>query len=346
MNKTITLVVLLLALAIENTTAAAATIPTLIESFPAPGSASQLAYSQSYGLLFLRNSGSAIRVVDTVTRNEIDIRLANQQFKDMDLALTGQYLFAADWGKVTIGYGGLVNPHYVHRYNLALRQWEMKRSYVDTYKLEAVDPNRVILLESDQWVAVNLQNWGSGPDLAHLASASADYYGDIEYDPVTGRVYHGNSGSSSAEINVVRLVGNSFTYGVGSGTYGTAQTGGGTSVLSLDGKTFYYGALQVEALDVTHNIRKFPQRIYSATKELAFGPSAIYDALSGANLGSFGYSTTVYGLSQTGSELWTYADGSLYHYGLVPEPSSLFLVIALSFPAFCLRRSTGRYGRR
>jgi hypothetical protein len=301
--------------------ASTTTLPVLVESFPAPGAASQLRFSDQYGLLFLRNSGSAIRVVDTTTHSEIDLHLANQQFTDMDLTPDGQYLYAADWGRVATGYGTLTNPHYVHRYNLATRQWESKQSTVDTYKLEAVDANRIILLESDQWVDVNLVQWGAASTMTPLAHASADYYGDIEYDPITGRVYHGNSGSSSREINVLRLVGNTFTGGVGTGTYGTAQNGGGTSTLSTDGSRFYYGALQVEALDVTNNIRTFPQQIYAATPDLAFGSSAVYDAKTGATVGSFGFTSTAYALDQSGNNLWAYANNTLYHYS-VPEPAS------------------------
>jgi hypothetical protein len=322
--------------------AQSATIPPLLESFPAPGAASQLSYSKQYGLLFLRNSGSAVRVIDTSTHAQIDLHLANQQFTDMDLTPDGKYLYVADWGHVVTGYGNQVNPHYVHRYNLAARQWETKQSPVDTYKLEAVDDDRILLLESDQWVSVNLESWGTGSSLSTLNSAGADYDGDIEYDPVTGRVYHGNSGSSSHEINVLRLVGNSFSSGVGSGIYGTAQSGGGTSVLSPDGSRFYYGPLQVEALDVTHDIRTFAQPIYAATNSLAFGSSAIYDAQTGTSLGSFGYSTTVYGLDTDGSDLWTYANGTLYHYGQVPEPASLMIALPCAMVFLSLRMKKPR----
>ncbi len=338
MNKIIWLLVLSLVFACNISVVSALSLPTLVDSFPAPVAAAQLSYSKQYGLLFLRNSGSEIQVVDATTHNQIDLHVANQQFTDMDLDPTGQYLYAADWGGVSTGYGTLINPHYVHRYNLASRQWETKRSFVDTYKIEAIDPDRVALLESDQWVDINLERWGNGSTMTHLASGFGDYYGDIEYDAATGRIYHGNSGSSSREINVLQLVGDTLTYAMGTGTYGTAQTGGGTSVLSLNGSTFYYGALQVDALDVTHNLRTFPQLIYAATDSLAFGTSATYNAQTGATLGSFGYYTTVYGLNPSGSDLWSYANGTLYHYALVPEPTSCLLFASLFLPLTCSRR--------
>lgn len=297
--------------------------PTLVATYPAPGAASEMVYSSDYGLLFMRNSGAAIRVFDTVTHSQVDVRLANATFTDIDLSPDGKYLYAADHGATAIGYGGvLTTPHYLHRYNLATRAWEVEQSTVDTYKIEAVDANRVLVLESDQWVDVNLVQWTGGAAATKTAGISVDYYGDIEYDPATGRIYHGNSGLSSQQITVRRLVGDTLSSSVGTGIYGSAQGYGGTAVLSLDGERFYYGRLQVEALDVTNNIRVFPQPIYAATADLAFGSSSVYDTVTGADLGGFGYSTTVYALNAQGNALWTYSNNVLYQYSVVPEPAA------------------------
>ena len=78
--------------------------------------------------------------------------------------------------------------------------------------------------------------------MTQLASIGTYYEGNIQYDPKTGRIYHGNSNDSSAEIDVMTVSGNSLTYTQGTGVYGTAQNGGGTSVLSTDGAKFYFGA--------------------------------------------------------------------------------------------------------
>ena len=43
-----------------------------VQTFPSPGNAVQMEYSSEFGLLFLRNSGSAIRVLDTNTENQIE----------------------------------------------------------------------------------------------------------------------------------------------------------------------------------------------------------------------------------------------------------------------------------
>ena len=75
-----------------------------------------------------------------------------------------------------------------------------------------------------------------GDSMTELSRIAADYYGDMEYDPATGRIYHGNSGLSSCEINVRRVEGNTLITAGGTSSYGTAQNGGGTCVLSAGGK--------------------------------------------------------------------------------------------------------------
>ena len=298
-------------------------MPKLIESFPSPGAASQLVYSPNYHRLFLRNSGSAIRVVDTLTRNQVDLHLATEQFSDIDLTPSGNYLYAADFGGEIIGYDEPARPHWVHRLDLATGTWNVKKAPKIGWKVEAVNDDQFVLQENDQWIDVTLNRWGA-PAAAITETARRvwwAYVGDIEYDPATGRVIHGNSGSSSSEIAVLRVVGDTFTTGEATGTYGSAQSGGGTSVLSSDRENFFFGRLQVEALDVRNNRRSFPEMIYAATGVYAFGASNVYDLKAGTSLGSLGLSAPVYALSPDGGELWAYSNNTLYHYAL-PEPGS------------------------
>lgn len=295
-------------LLLAGTCAHAAALPgDLISTeatFAAPGAASQLVASDRYNLLFLRNSGSAIRIVDTTTMQEIDVHLSNQSFRDIDLSPSGRYLYAADWGRVRIGYGTLINPHYVHRYDLQTRTWEQREVTVDVGRIEAIDDDRYVTLESDQWVDVHLQRWEADGSVSYLDSNGADYYGDIEYDPKYNRIYHGNSGSSSREIDVIRLNNDDLIAAGGTGTYGSAQSGGGTSVLSTDGEHFYYGNLQVEALDVTNNINTFPERIYAATGDIAVGQNSFFNPDDASKIDDFGYSSQVSVISSDEKFLW------------------------------------------
>lgn len=324
--------------------AAAAVMPALQESFASPGAASQLVYSDKYNLLFLRNSGSAVRVIDTTTRSQVDLRLATELFTDIDLTPSGDYLYAADFGGEVTGYGTPVRPSHVHRFNLATRTWESRQAPLIGYRLEAVDDSRFVLQESDQWVGVTLNTWGAASGIAEVARRDWWVYsGDIEFDPTTGRLIHGDSGTSGPEIDVLRISGDTFVNGEGSGLYGTADSGGGSSVLSTDFQNFYYGRLQVEALDVRNNRRMFPEIIRAGTSDLALGQAGVYDAATGANLGSFNLTAPVFGVSADGNHIWAYSANNLYHYA-VPEPGAGMMLLAAG-AAVLMRRTRGGAGR-
>ena len=122
----------------------------------------------------------------------------------------------------------------------------------------------------------------------------------------TGRLLHGNSGSSSQEIQAFRLVDDEFVRQEGSGVYGSASGHGGSVVLASDGSAFYYGRLQVDSLDVAHNTRVFPEVIYAANGLFAFGSGNYYDARTGIRLGSLPFSATVYAMNSNGNDFWAY----------------------------------------
>src|SRR5262249_32920226 len=137
-------------------------------------------------------------------------------------------LYVADYGGTKIGYGQPLEPSYVHRYDLVARKWEQRKAPKIAYRIEAVDGWRFLVLEQDQHVNVALNRWDQG--LAHITELSrigCNYRGDIEFDPNTGRIYHGNSDISSQEISVRRVDGDTVKLGEGTGTYGTAKGHGG-----------------------------------------------------------------------------------------------------------------------
>ncbi len=259
-------------------------------------------FSPQHNLLFLRTLGGAVHVIDVATQISIDLRLANYQFNDFDLTPDERYLFVADYGGST-GNGQPLNPSWVHRFDLVSRTWELREIPQVAFRIEAVSDSRYLLVE-DRNDDLILNSWGSTSE--ELDRINVWYNGDFEYDHRTGRIYHGNSGSSSHEIIVRRLVGDELRQAVGTGTYGSAQDGGGTAVLSSDGQQFYYGPLQVEALDVTNNLNFFAEKIYAATGDFAFGEFAFYSSHDGAMLGSLGFSTQVYAVSDDGEHVWAF----------------------------------------
>jgi hypothetical protein len=317
-----------------------------IDSFAAPGNAVQMEYSPQYELLFLRNTGSAIHVVDPTTKAAIDLHLATEKFTDLDLTPDGRYLYAADYGGTQIGYGNPSRPSYAQRYDLQTHTWESRKAPWVVYHIEAVSESRYLVQEIDQHVDMMLNSWGATSQ--ELARIRADYYGDFEYDHRLGRIYHGSSGSSSSEIHARRLVGDTLLDGGNSGVYGTADGHGGTSVLSTDGLRFYYGRLQVEALDITNNLRVFPETIYAATSQFAFGKNGYYDAHTGALAGNLGFATSVYALSDDGQDVWAFNPATdMLHHFVVPEPTSISLACSALTMLLCVfARGTRRCATR
>lgn len=99
----------------------------------------------------------------------------------------------------------------------------------------------------------------------------------------------------------------------------------------------------MDALDVTHNNRVFPEDIYAASANLAFGYGDYYDAHSGALVGSLPYSTTVETVSANGTDFWMMnpSTNELDHYVIgLPEPSTVVLlgIGTISLLAYAWRR--------
>lgn len=258
-----------------------------------PNDHAQLVFSPKHKLLFAR-SGAAVTVYDATTGKTLATQKPTHTFFDMSLSPDQSALFVADYGGENTGYGTPLKPHRVHRFDLAARTWEDRTAPKIAARIEAVDSLRVLLLEQDQWVAVSLNAWETdGVGLRELSRTGSDYNGDIEYDPRTGRIYHGNRGISSPRISVRALDGNKLKALGDTGSYGSASTGGGggTVVLSQDGSRLYYGALQVNAAEVGKNLQKFPELVYAASRDIAFGPKAYYRATTGSKLGEWPFKT-------------------------------------------------------
>ncbi len=301
-----------------------------IDSIGAPGSASQMLYSSTHEKLVLRNGGSAIVLLD-LADGSAQTFFSHTLFTDMSLSPSGRYVFVADYGHENIGYGTPQTPSYVGRLDLATGAWQTKSAgQAVAYRVEAVDDEHFILTSIDQWISFTYDRWGNGAAITVLSPTSSFsagywagvYYGDIEYDRRSGRLLHGGSGSSSQEISAFRVSGNTFVHQEDSGTYGSANGQGGTSVLAVDGSALYYGALQVDPLDVRQNRRIYPELIYAANGRAALGNGKYYDAANGDLRGSLGFVTTVYALNQSGNDFWAFDSTSdtLRHFFASDEP--------------------------
>jgi len=285
-----------------------------ISAFTAPGSVSQIEYSAEYGVLALRNNGTALHLIDAATRLPLETRMATWTFTDIDLSPDGRYLFAADYGGESYGSAPPGKPHYVHRLDLATRSWEVKTAPDVAYRLEAISGQQVLLQEGDQWIDVTLNDFGPGATspMVELSRVRAGYAGDLEYDHRNGFAYHGGSG----QINVRPVRDGNVILGIDTESHGSASGFGETVALAADSERLYYGRLQVEAHDVTNNLLVFPEVIYAATSRWAFGEDGYYDTNSGTLRGTLGFSSQVYFVSGDGLDIWAFDDVGdvLHHY--------------------------------
>lgn len=294
-----------------------------VSSFTVPTAASGLLYSPVANALVLRNSASQVVAIDLATQQAAP-RLAVTRFTDIALSPSGRYAFAADYGGENIGYGTPSSPSYVHRIDLTTKVWDIRAAYI-AGNVQAVSDTQIILKSIDQWVTFTYNEWGSDTALSQLTFYyPGAYFGDFRFETRSQRLLHGNSNSSSQEIASWRLVGVNFVPQEASGIYGSAQAYGGTVALATDGSTFYYGRLQVDALDVTHNLNVFPEAIYAANGDVAFGKDHYYDAHSGALLGALPFSTTVYAMNSAGGDFWAYDPATTTVHHFVPTGSAFY----------------------
>lgn len=296
-----------------------------VSSFTVPTAASALLYSPVANALVLRNSASQVVAIDLATQ-KVAPQLAVTRFTDIALSPSGRYAFAADYGGENIGYGTPSSPSYVHRIDLTTKVWDMRSAYI-AGNVQAVSDTQIILKSIDQWVTFTYNEWGSDTALLQLTFYyPVAFFGDFRFETRSQRLLHGNSNLSSQEIASWRLVGVNFVRQEASGVYGSAQGYGGTVALATDGSTFYYGRLQVDALDVTHNLNVFPEAIYAANGDVAFGKDHYYDAHSGALLGSLPFSTTVYAMNAAGGDFWAYDPATTTVHHFVPTGSAFYTV--------------------
>lgn len=289
-------------------------------------SASEIVYAPKSRKLVVRSGGTLVTVIDLDTMRKT-AHQSTYQFTNMSLSPSGRSLFVADYGGENIGYGTPLHQSYVHRLNLDKGRWIVQKAYI-AGGVQAVSDLKLLLKSKDQWVTFTNNVLTTEGELKPVnepagywgpAAYAGVYSGDFRFVPATGRLIHGNSGSSSQEIKAFRVVDDNFVGAESSGTYGSAQGFGGSTVLSNDGRTFYYGRLAVDANDVTFRKAVFPEVIHAATGTIAFGDGALYDATTTTMVRHLGFSTKVYGLNPAGEDFWAFDPAALLLRHFVPR---------------------------
>ena len=311
-----------LCFSVSATYAQTCTVVNSITTLTPPTNVKQMIYSPTYGRLIVRNSGSAIALIDlgnTQSTNRIPVAT----FTDMAVSPSGRYVFGADYGGENIGYGTPASASRVHRLDLTNNTWETRTAYI-AGGIQAVSDEQFILKSLDQWVTFTNNAWGTSTAAVVLNASSGSFYGpgyypsvyagDFRYDVNTGRLLHGNSGSGSQAIQAFGFIGNNFVKREGASSNGSIQGNVSSVTLATDGSAFYYGKLQVDPLDVTYSRRVFAEPIYAATANVAFGNGKFFDAQTGNLMGSVGFDTTVYALNPNGQDFWAFdASQNLLH---------------------------------
>lgn len=249
---------------------------------------SKIAFSPKHELLFAL-SRKSLWTYDLKAGKELAPQTAKEAFSDLSLSPDQSMLFVADYGGENTGYGTPLNPSWVHRFGLAAGKWEARKAPKIAYRLETVDASRFLLLEQDQWVDLTLNKWEEdGVGIRELSRGSSGYHGDIEYDPRTGRIFHGDTGSSSQEVQSYLVNGNKLMPNKGTGSYGTAQGGGPTTVLAQDGSRLFYGKVQLNGSDLKKQ-ETMVEPIYAASRDIAFARNGYFRATTGSKLGEFNF---------------------------------------------------------
>ena len=289
-----------------------------IDDIPVATAPVQLIYAPSYGLL-ISNDRSSVTLIDIATHTTLSHAPVNQSFTQITISPSGRYVFATDFDGDNFGPFFAGGPptfvNYVHRLDLATRSWESPETSYAGGDIQAVADDQVIVKPRAQFANFVNQRWTFSAAMLPLNTPAQNdppaydtnsYGGDFRYLPDSGRIINGSSGTGSRQIDTFRLTDDNFVTKETTGAYGSAQNYGFAVALATDGQGFYYGALEVDPLDVTHQLHVFPEEIYAATADLAFGYLNYYDAHTTTVAGALPAPSRVFALNLQGTDIWEY----------------------------------------
>jgi lipopolysaccharide export system protein LptA len=245
-----------------------------------------------------------ITILDSTNGNVKSTRTPTNSFSDLDFSADGRYLFVAD-------FGGGSAASYVHRYDAQTNTWQSKAVGTEiAYHIEAVDGQHFLLKEQNQQTDLTYFDFGATAGDATTLLAKRDwatYYGDLEYDYRTGKIFIASSGLSTTNAKTILLSGNTFV----NGQDAPARTDSDkTYVLSDDGQYFFYGPAQYDANNLTAELRNYSSTVVASIGNLAFTRNTntgIYNAITGVSLGTLGVPATYIADGDVaGKSLWIY----------------------------------------
>ncbi|MCE9547405.1 MAG: serine protease [Planctomycetia bacterium] len=221
-----------------------------------------------------------IRLVDTETSAVLSVRSASGNFSSMDVSPDGRVVYVPDYGWDPLNAGAHVNKYYIHRFDVLAERWEA----VSTPRISRVNPvdgTRYLFQDKNPSNFVVLSDWPRhGAATQELASARCNFAGNSIYDPFSGRVLFANSAIRPPRLMALRVTAQALVPSESLSRDGE-HIENNTLALSADGKYCFFGKLEVDARDITRQIRTFPKRVHAATADLAFTEDGYYDVETG-----------------------------------------------------------------
>ena len=251
-------------------------------------------HSPKHQLLFAM-SANTVWVYDLKTGQAVGTQEPKRCLTDMSLSPDQSALFVIDYGSRRYGYNEQPTHSHIHRFDLKTRKWEVRKAPKSADRIEAIDTCHVVVLAYGRQPEFALNLWEQdGIAVRELSQSRVSYTGDIEYDPRTGRLYHGSRGISSYTLTVQSVKGDNVTSDFGnewkfSGRYGNDSV----VTLSVDGTRLYYGGIQFNTTNLDKKLRIYPEQVLAASRDVVFGKQGnYYHAATGEKLGGFDFRTT------------------------------------------------------
>ena len=269
-----------------------------------------------------------------------------RKLTDIDVASDGSFMTVLD--NVTREYWNQPPATYLIKYDLATQtHLGIKIIHSPLYHMALGRPNRIVGVAVNQWVNIYENDATSG---IQLSTTFGGYAGSSDWENVTfatnpqgTRLYRTETGISSINVMAWDISTDTIT-SIGSrtvGSYGTEPI-----FINSNDSSLYVGDLRLNPANLQQVLSMFPETIYAATADntLAFGANNIYDPTFGGILGSMPFSATKIAIGEYDHYLYAWdASTNCVHVfqivpRIVPEPSTLCLLLAASFCVLFMRR--------
>ncbi len=283
----------------------------------------EMVYCHKHNLVFLRYAKRGVVIIDSEEKKEIGTHSPSNDhvFVDMELTPSRDYLYVAD-RQDRNPRNDEVADNYVHRYDLKARKWEKRLTptyTVGKYQTRRINAqyvrrtrigSRTIRRQLDHIAALDdrrvvgsgknkfaIVSWQNGEEMSHVASIKSKGH-RFDYDPRTGYAHFSPTNRNSVRGNWLFDASPSISKDEEREFYkevrGHHEVG---LLLSTNGKFMYFGHSQFETPNPLELVRNFPEPIFAASDDIAFGHKAYYNAHTGEKIDKWGREIHAHGIA-------------------------------------------------